>query len=182
MLESVDSRIVVPRRSRERARNDSIILRPTDREVLECMDLGLKLGLPSTSGAPRISPLTILGHLPTLDLRSDMDVLEAASDPCEDNDTVATWTNTGHANGSNATEATNKPVYKATGGNGGLPAIEFDGTNDQLGGTIAGSAVGDSWSVAAVLDATNGGNRTVIEISDIATSNRCVLMFFSTNT
>jgi hypothetical protein len=73
---------------------------------------------------------------------------------------VDTWTNRVGSN--NATQATsgNRPLYRATGGNSNSPAVEFDGSNDNLAHTISLSVAPNL--ILAVAKRTGGADFSVI--------------------
>ena len=121
---------------------------------------------------------SILGSTPQLWLDAYQGVYEATSDLAEDGDAVAIWTNSG-SGFSDAAEATNRPIYRATGWTGGKPCVEFDGTNDKLTGTIAGSSSGDSWVVWAVVMPDLSNSRAVFDASDTTATNRGITHFLS---
>jgi hypothetical protein len=64
-----------------------------------------------------------------------------------DGGAVATWIDSGPL-ANNAAEATNRPVYRATGGPNSRPCVEFDGINDKL---TSGSNLGLSGNVVTTV-------------------------------
>lgn len=122
-------------------------------------------------------PALVFGAAAALWLTARQEVFEATSDPAEDGDTVAIWGNVGASTFSDATEATNPPTYRATGGPSSNPAIEFDGTNDQMVGTITGSSSGDSWVVWVLYNPDLHNNRTIFDASDTTATNRGITAF-----
>lgn len=75
------------------------------------------------------------------------------------NDLVASWANTG-SNGVAATESTNKPTYKSSGGANNKPYVEFDGSNDKLQ-AVFGDTLSEPVNIFLVVKAltTTGGYR-----------------------
>lgn len=145
--------------------------------------LSINAGIGINSGAgltPIPTPIDLLGAGVHIWLTAKRGVLNAGGTPCADGEAVATWTNYGNASGSNATEATNQPDYRAavtTVGN--RPGVDFAGATDKLAGTLTGTASGDSWVLWMVVSVDAVNNRAIFDMSDTTATNRGITIFYS---
>jgi hypothetical protein len=87
------------------------------------------------SSTPRSTPASIFGSALKLWLRADMGALNASGTAAANGEAVETWTAQAGYSATNGTAAA-RPLYVASWKNG-KPALDFDGTDDELLGTGA---------------------------------------------
>jgi hypothetical protein len=128
------------------------------------------------------SPLDVVGvisaHI------ADRQVLNTVSPNVSavDGSRVARWNSISGLQQMNQTTLTSQPIYRATGQNGN-PSVQFDGVNNNLGGTISVNGASILYTITGFSDTNpTGGNSTHVPLAFRNNFNGVLVRIFSRNT